>query len=449
MNPNTQTAPRAAVADSIPSAASIQASIGTQILHPLALAGEYISGRSIDANELSILPDIKGLDAADRAAMIRQGLAQILPRLPNILPPHISPRAFATAVVTAVSKNPELLKCTPESFFLSVAQAANDGLMPDGKLGALVPRKNKQSLEATWMPMIAGIVKKMYGSGSISTIEVGAVYQGDEWDHWTDETGVHFRHRRKSDGRGLPVAAYSLVRNTLGHISICVLEQSDIISIKAKASEYSQAWKDFPGEMCGKSCLRRHSKSLNLSPDIDRVIQRVDAEYDFDSKPAVEHSMQGRDPGAQRLTAETPSKASATQRPAASQGNAPVIDPDAVATPAVQRLMGSYMDPKSQPAPPADIFEGEETVAMELTRIAKNEGLAALEARGARLSVGDKNSLCANKEAVFSAVAALKALARTSDEQRAQRAAAAKAPLLPEEMTDELPLASEASRFDF
>lgn len=74
--------------------------------------------------------------------------------------------------------NPYLLKAERRSLFGSAMKAAQDGLLPDGREGALVPFAG----EVTWIPMIAGLRKKVRNSGEITTWDVVAVYENDKFE---------------------------------------------------------------------------------------------------------------------------------------------------------------------------------------------------------------------------------------------------------------------------
>lgn len=65
------------------------------------------------------------------------------------LPSVITGERFTRMMLTAMSANPELQKCTPNSFLGSMMQAAQLGVEPNTPLGQayLIPYKNKGTLE--------------------------------------------------------------------------------------------------------------------------------------------------------------------------------------------------------------------------------------------------------------------------------------------------------------
>src|SRR5262245_19014428 len=88
------------------------------------------------------------------------------------LPKHISIDKFQRVVMTAVQNNPNLVSVDRRSLWNACTQAAQDGLLPDGREGAIVPFKGR----ANWMPMYAGLIKKARNSGEIASIVARVVY---------------------------------------------------------------------------------------------------------------------------------------------------------------------------------------------------------------------------------------------------------------------------------
>lgn len=71
--------------------------------------------------------------------------SQIAKALPSVL----TPERYTRMVMTALSTNPTLQQCTPQSFLGAVMQAAQLGVEPNTPLGQayLIPYRNKGVLE--------------------------------------------------------------------------------------------------------------------------------------------------------------------------------------------------------------------------------------------------------------------------------------------------------------
>jgi recombination protein RecT len=182
--------------------------------------------------------------------------------------------------MTAIQNNNDLLNCDRKSLFNSAMKAAQDGLLPDGREGAIVPYKG----EATWMPMIGGIRKKVRNSGEIATWDVHAVF---EKDHFEFELGDEpfIRHKPALAARGALIAVYSVAVLKSGEKSRDVMSVEDVEKIRAKSRAKNGPWADpvFYPEMAKKTVARRHSKVLPMSSDLDDLIRRDDHLYELDA----------------------------------------------------------------------------------------------------------------------------------------------------------------------
>lgn len=211
--------------------------------------------------------------------VVREQLEARVDQFAAGLPAHIPVERFVRVVLTAIENNPDLLKCDRASLFTAAKKAAQDGLLPDGREGAIVPYKG----EAQWMPMIAGIRKKVRNSGEIATWDVQAVYEKDEFEFELGDE-PYIKHRPCLDAdRGKLKAVYSVAKLKDGSISRDVMSVHDVEKIRAKSRAKNGPWNDatFYPEMAKKTVARRHSKVLPMSSDLDDLIRRDDALYDF------------------------------------------------------------------------------------------------------------------------------------------------------------------------
>lgn len=205
------------------------------------------------------------------------------------LPAHIPVERFKRVVLTAVQRNPALLKASQVSLYNASMQAAQDGLLPDGREGALVIYKTKQRdggwVEAVqWMPMISGILKKVRNSGDLASIVARVVYAGDKFRNWIDDSGEHIEYEASDDADTSMIrCVFAMAKLKDGSIEVEVLRPSDIEKIRnVSRSKDRGPWVDWWDEMAKKSALRRLSKRLPISTDLDDLIRRDDALYDMD-----------------------------------------------------------------------------------------------------------------------------------------------------------------------
>ena len=227
---------------------------------------------------------------------IRGDLHKMAGQFEAVLPAHIPVDRFIRVVMTAVQNNRDLLACRRQSLLNACIKAATDGLIPDGREGAIVPFGESEdggakSEQAQWMPMIGGIRKKARNSGELSDWYAHVVYAGDEFDYELGDN-PHIRHKPAlNGGRTRPIThAYSIAKLKDGTISREVMNIAEIEEIRKRYSRARRGpWSDpvaYP-EMVRKTVLRNHSKSLPMSTDLDTVIRRDDVFYDM-SGPAPE-----------------------------------------------------------------------------------------------------------------------------------------------------------------
>jgi len=202
----------------------------------------------------------------------------------SVLPDHVTPRKFMRICVTAVQKNKNLLALDRESLIESCIFCAQDGLLPDGREAALVPFKNK----VTYMPMVTGILKKIRNSGELKSILAECVYSNEMFDYFVDMDGPHLKHMPMITGeRGSFVAVYAVAKTKDDGIYHVVMRKEDVEkvrSISKTGSSSSSPWSNWFEEMAKKTAIRRLSKIMPMSTDVEQVVQRDDDMYDF-SKP--------------------------------------------------------------------------------------------------------------------------------------------------------------------
>jgi recombination protein RecT len=194
----------------------------------------------------------------------------------------IDAERFIKTVIVAVQSQPKLLDCTPQSLWLACQQAARDGLLPDGHDGAIVIRKAKNSPRpvATWQIMVGGLRKKVRQSDEIATWEVYLVHANDQFEYELGDA-PHIMHRPSlTADRGAIVGAYSVATLKSGEKSREVMSVGEINAIRDRYSESYKSnrpyspWTTAYGEMCRKTVLRRHSKVLPMSGDLDEILRR-------------------------------------------------------------------------------------------------------------------------------------------------------------------------------
>ena len=203
-------------------------------------------------------------------------LVEMKIHLAQALPPGIAPDRFIRVTLTAIQLQPDLLDCDRKSLLLACLRAANDGLMPDGREGAFVVFKTKTGKVAQWLPMYAGLLKKVRNTGELVSISANVVYERDHFDY---ELGDEERivHKPAIGDRGKPIAAYAIAKLKSGGIEREVMDASAIRQVQAvsRATSDDGPWAKWPDEMARKTVIRRLYKRLPSSTEMDRYLNAV------------------------------------------------------------------------------------------------------------------------------------------------------------------------------
>jgi len=195
------------------------------------------------------------------------------------LPPHIPVERFIRVVLTAVRSDKALLEANRLSLFEAAMRAAQDGLLPDKREGAFVMFKGT----VQWMPMIGGIIKKMHNSGEILSITANIAYENDKFTYRLgDEESITHEALIIGD-RGKPVVVYAIAKTKEGGIYREVMTVAEIEKVRnVSRSKDKGPWVQWWEEMAKKTVIRRLSKRLPMSSDLDDLIRRDDSLYNFE-----------------------------------------------------------------------------------------------------------------------------------------------------------------------
>jgi recombination protein RecT len=269
---------------------------------------------------------------------VRQQIDELRPEFAKTLPVNITPDAFIRNVHTAIQLQPDLLECTPRSLFASCMKAANDGLILDGREAALIVRNVKVSKnpdrwekQATYQPMVQGLMKLARNSGEISSITAQVVYKNDKFLYALgDNERIEHEPAPIDQDQGDPIAVYAIVKLKDGTVIREVMRAKAVLAIGAQGSNGYQyqpsSGKNF-AEWWRKTAIRRITKYIPRSSDaigkFASAAEQIDQDYDFDAEPVQPAQPAGKRRGA---AAEALRDITPTQPEADSQGE--VIDAD-------------------------------------------------------------------------------------------------------------------------
>lgn len=227
---------------------------------------------------------------------VAKGIRGLIPAIRLALPKHITPDRMTRVVLTAIRKNPDLLKCTQESLFGGILEACQLGLEINSPLqqAYLIPfNDNKKGVkEATLVIGYRGMIDLIYRNPKVAQVIVRNVYKGDDfsfvagiteekYDHVTAEQkeielGSHIE-------KGEYVATYMIVRTfsnnpnfpMIGTIfpPIYKTEMEQIMKRSKSYNSSSSPWKTDFGAMAKKSAIRKYFKYIPHATEIQQPIR--------------------------------------------------------------------------------------------------------------------------------------------------------------------------------
>lgn len=212
-------------------------------------------------------------------------------KIRKALPKDVSLERFTDVITRAVQEDPGLLAVENKmSIFLACQKAAQDGLMPDKREGALITYSVKtQGVWQTavqWQAMIAGLRKKLASLKDSFDIRAHVVYEQDlfDYDLGDNEQITHKPFLGDNKARGEIVNAYAIAtRKSDGERWREVMNHDDIEDVKKCSKSGDKGpWGSFYGEMSRKTVAKRLIKTLPIDDkQLQGIIERDNAEYDM------------------------------------------------------------------------------------------------------------------------------------------------------------------------
>jgi phage RecT family recombinase len=204
---------------------------------------------------------------------------------------------FIRVVLNAVLNNPDLLAADRRSLIASCMKAAQDGLMPDGRESVLniygVTVKTADGREqwvqqVQYLPMVGGLIKNLYASGEILTLDAAVVFENDKF-RWVRGDEPKLEHEPTlADHPGNILAAYCVVKLKSGEFKREVMPWRDIERVRAmsKAGSGPNApWVKWLDQQCIKSVIKRIYKQLPKAERFEQVDRSDNEALGFAATP--------------------------------------------------------------------------------------------------------------------------------------------------------------------
>lgn len=199
----------------------------------------------------------------------------------SLLPKSIDVDHFIGVCKTAVLQNPDLAQADRRTFFTACMAAANDAMFPDGKEAVLNVYNSKVKIDGRdqwikkvqYLPMVGGMVKKLYATGLVSYVDAAAVYEADLFEYERGDISRLMHRPTMADDPGKIVAAYVVVKLSNGEIKREVMPRRDIEKVRAasKAPD-GPGWTTWYDQFAIKSAIKRCYKQLPKIKELESAI---------------------------------------------------------------------------------------------------------------------------------------------------------------------------------
>jgi len=233
---------------------------------------------STNTTAVALKKDVKSIIEAPK---FREEIAKVLPK-------HVTPERMTRIAITAVMKNPDLMRCTPESVLNCLMLCSQAGLEPDGRLAHLIPFKDTCTVIFDYKGLVSLALRNGYES-----VWADKVCEGDDFDAGVKDGRKVINHVINwKRPRGEAYAYYAVaLRNGSMDFEVMTIDEVKAIQARSRAGKGGPWVSDF--DEMGKKCpLRRMSKRWDLLPEIRDVINADDDAPDFSPKlPVAEPRM--------------------------------------------------------------------------------------------------------------------------------------------------------------
>lgn len=238
------------------------------------------------------LTDVKTALAKTETKSLQTLIRESVKELGRALPEHMKPERLVRIALTSIRLNPELSRCTPESFLGSLFVLAQVGLEPINGRSYLLPFNNKRKIGSEWKTIkevqaligYKGLVELFYRHDSALSIDMQTVYENDDFNYQYGSDS-HLKHIPARKDRGEAIGYYAVAKMKGGGSVFRFMSKEDIQKHAAKHSktygnEYSPWTKEFDA-MAMKTVLIQLAKLLPLSVELQRAISVDETSRDF------------------------------------------------------------------------------------------------------------------------------------------------------------------------
>lgn len=229
---------------------------------------------------------------------IRRMLTSNWDKISAVMPKHMSSERLFQLAVSSINQTPKLAECDAMSLCSCVMKCSALGLEPSAVDGLgmayILPYRNKGKMQAQFILGYRGIIELCRRSGRLKSIHAQAVYEGDEYTHWENETGQHFSFVAKNvpHTKDKLTDVYMCAHLLDGGFVFETMTKAEVEEIrkrsKAAASGFSPWQTDYEA-MALKTVIRRAAKYLPVSVEAKTAVAEDENTPDYSGifKPVI------------------------------------------------------------------------------------------------------------------------------------------------------------------
>ena len=193
-------------------------------------------------------------------------MQKLAPTFQSVMPKGFTSERLVQMAISARNQTPKLAECDMSSFLSCCLRCASLGLEPsavDGLGNAyILPYKEKGGkMLAQFQLGKNGMLELVKRSGLVSTIRTQCVYEGDDFDYYEDESGLHFHYRPNLEaphGEANLKLVYLSAHMKDGGSVFLAMSKNEVDAIKARSKAQSFGpWKTDYEAMAEKTVIRR------------------------------------------------------------------------------------------------------------------------------------------------------------------------------------------------
>lgn len=213
------------------------------------------------------------------------------PQLQAVMPKGFTPERLTQLAIATYKQIPDLKECSVQSMLSCCLKCAEIGLEPNDIMGNayILPYNNRKTgrKEAQFILGKNGMLELVRRSGQVKTVRTQCVYDGDDFEYWEDETGVHFSFKPNLEAdhsaKNLKLVYLSCHLKDGGFVFLQMSKKEvDEVKDRSKASKFGPWVSDYAA-MAEKTVIRR-AFNRGLLP---RSVEVAKVVTDDESTPVI------------------------------------------------------------------------------------------------------------------------------------------------------------------